>query len=70
MDIYALIVPATLLLLILEILYNYFKKDSKLYSFQDTISNLGTGIGNQCVNIAVVFFIIDKLYPWVQQFAP
>jgi alkylglycerol monooxygenase len=70
MDIYALIIPATLLLLILEILYDYFKKDSQLYSFQDTISNLGTGIGNQCINIAVLFFIVDKFYPWVQQFAP
>jgi hypothetical protein len=27
--------------LILEILYDYFKKDSQLYNFQDTISNLG-----------------------------
>lgn len=70
MDIYALIIPATLLLLIIEILYDYFKKDSDLYNFQDTISNLGTGIGNQCINIAVVFFIVDKFYPWVQQFAP
>jgi len=70
MDIYALIVPATLLLLILEILYDYFKKDSKLYNFQDTFSNLGTGIGNQCINIAVVVFIVQKFYPWVQQFAP
>jgi alkylglycerol monooxygenase len=68
MNVYAYIVPATLFLLLLEILYST-AKGLKIYSFQDTITNLGTGIGNQCINIGVVFFIL-KFYNWLFQFAP
>lgn len=68
LDVYAFIVPATVFLLFAEIVYHLFNKEKKLYAFQDTISNLGTGIGNQCINLAVIFFIVDMFYPWVYQF--
>lgn len=68
MNIYALITPLVLFLLLAEILYSHFS-GKKLYTFQDTIANLGTGIGNQCVNLAVAFFVF-KFYGWLYQFAP
>jgi len=68
MNIYALLTPLVLLLLLAEILYSHFS-GKKLYSFQDTIANLGTGIGNQCVNLAVAYFVF-KFYGFLYQFAP
>ena len=68
MNIYALITPLVLILLLVEVVVCLWKRND-YYSFQDTISNLGTGIGNQCVNLAVAFFVY-KFYTWVNQFAP
>ena len=68
MNIYAIITPLVLLLLLAEVLYSHFS-GKKLYSFQDTIANLGTGIGNQCVNLAVAYFVF-KFYGFLYQFAP
>lgn len=68
MNVYAFITPAVLLLLIAEIIFSVTQKKG-LYSFQDTMANLGTGIGNQCVNLAVAFFVY-KWYGWLFQFAP
>jgi alkylglycerol monooxygenase len=68
MNVYAYITPIVLLLLIAEILFSVIGK-KKLYTFQDTVANIGTGIGNQCVNLAVVFLVM-KWYGWLWQFAP
>jgi alkylglycerol monooxygenase len=68
MNVYAYITPIVLLLLFAEILVSLIGK-KKLYTFQDTVANIGTGIGNQCVNLAVVFLVL-KWYGWLWQFAP
>ncbi len=68
MNVYAYITPIVLLLLIAEVLVSIIGK-KKLYTFQDTVANIGTGIGNQCVNLAVVFLVM-KWYGWLWQFAP
>jgi len=68
MNVYAFITPMVLLLLFLEIIYSLKTKNDS-FSFQDTITNIGTGIGNQCVNLAVAFFVF-KWYGWLYQFAP
>ena len=68
MNVYAFITPIVVLLLIFEIVYSAVARKG-VYSFQDTIANLGTGIGNQCVNLAVAFFVY-KWYGWLYQFAP
>jgi alkylglycerol monooxygenase len=68
MNVYAYITPIVLLLLFAEILVSLIGKKG-LYTFQDTVANIGTGIGNQCVNLAVVFLVM-KWYGWLWQFAP
>lgn len=68
MNVYAFITPLVLILLIMEIFYSV-KLNKKLFSFQDTITNLGTGIGNQCVNLGVAFFVF-KWYGFLYQYAP
>ncbi len=68
MNIYAFITPLVLLLLLLEIGYSVYKQNG-IYSFQDTITNLGTGIGNQCVNLGVAFFVF-KFYGFIYQYIP
>ena len=68
MNVYAFITPIVLILLITEIIV-ILRQKKGVYSFQDTITNLGTGIGNQCINLAVVFFVF-KWYGWLYQFAP
>lgn len=68
MNIYAFIVPVVLILLIAELIIDFVGKKG-LYRFQDTITNLGTGIGNQCVNLAVAFFVY-KFYGWIYDFVP
>jgi len=68
MNVYSFITPTVVLLLIIEMIYCAKTKNGK-YSFQDTITNLGTGIGNQCVNLAVAFFVY-KWYGWLHDLAP
>ena len=68
MNVYAFITPIVVLLLVMEILYSVFSKNGN-YPFQDTITNLGTGIGNQCINLGVAFFVYS-FYGWLYQFAP
>ncbi len=68
MNVYTFITPIVLILLIAEVIYCVRVKNG-LYNFQDTITNLATGIGNQCVNLAVAFFVF-KWYGWLYQFAP
>jgi sterol desaturase/sphingolipid hydroxylase (fatty acid hydroxylase superfamily) len=68
MNVYAFITPIVVALLLFEIIYSVWARKG-VYGFQDTITNLGTGIGNQCVNLAVAFFVF-KWYGWLYQFAP
>lgn len=68
MNVYSFISPIVLILLIAEIIYTV-KSGKKYYNFQDTITNLGTGIGNQCVNVAVAFFVF-KWYGWLYEHIP
>lgn len=68
MNVYAFITPIVVALLLFEIVYSAITRKG-VYTFQDTITNLGTGIGNQCVNLAVAFFVY-KWYGWLYQFAP
>ncbi len=68
MNIYAFITPLVLVLLLAEILV-CLRRGNGYYNFQDTVTNLGTGIGNQCVNLAVALFVF-KFYGWLYQFAP
>ncbi|HLP36175.1 sterol desaturase family protein [Lacibacter sp.] len=63
MNVYALLSPLAILLLLLEIVY-CVKKKNGYYSFQDTVANLATGIGNQCINLAVLFFVYH-FYGWL-----
>jgi alkylglycerol monooxygenase len=63
MNVYALLSPLAILLLLLEIVY-CVKKKNGYYSFQDTVANLATGIGNQCINLAVLFFVFH-FYGWL-----
>ncbi|MBL7946265.1 MAG: sterol desaturase family protein [Flavobacteriales bacterium] len=68
MNVYAFITPLVIVLLLLEIVYSTVARKG-VYDFQDTITNLGTGIGNQCINLAVAFFVYTW-YGWLYQFAP
>jgi len=68
MNVYVFLTPAVLILLLSEIIVN-LKFQKGLYDFQDTVANIGTGIGNQCINLAVAFFVY-KFYGWLFQFAP
>ncbi len=68
MNIYAFITPIVLFFLVLEIVVCLRKKNG-FYNFQDTITNLATGIGNQCVNIAVAFFVY-KFYGFIYAHIP
>ena len=53
---YAFVTPIAILLLIIEISYNFFAKKG-YYSFQEGVANLGTAIGNQTVNLLVAVLI-------------
>jgi len=68
MNVYAFITPIVVLLLIMEIIYCVYNKNGK-YPFQDTITNLGTGIGNQCINLGVAFFVY-KWYGYLYSITP
>lgn len=68
MNVYAYITPIVLLLLVAEIIVSLVGKKG-LYTFQDTVANIGTGIGNQCVNLAVVVLVM-KWYGWLYDLTP
>lgn len=56
-NIYSWITPIVVVLILMEVLYCYFQK-KQFIRFQDAIANLGTGIGNQCVNLLVAFVVV------------
>lgn len=51
-NVYAVVTPFVLLLIVAEIAYCLWRKNG-YYEFQDSIASLGTAIINQCVNVAV-----------------
>ncbi|GAA4832279.1 sterol desaturase family protein [Algivirga pacifica] len=62
-NVYIISAPIIIGLLILEIVYCLWKGNG-YYQFQDTVANIGTAIGNQCVNL-VVAAIILKTFEWL-----
>lgn len=68
MNVYTYITPIVVLLLLLEVLITV-RIQKKKYPFQDSMTNLGTGIGNQCINLAVAFFVY-KWYGFLYELTP
>lgn len=62
-NLYALVAPVVLLLVLAEFLY-CLKKKNGYYSFQDSLIGLGTAIIAQCVNVAVAVAVI-QIYGWI-----
>lgn len=62
-NVYAILTIPILLLVLSEFIYCLIKRNG-MYTFQDSISSLGTAIINQCTNVAValVFF---PAYSWI-----
>ncbi len=56
-NIWAFVTPIALALLIGELLYSVGRKKG-YFTFQETITNLGTAIANQTVNLLVLVFIL------------
>ena len=56
-NIYSLLAPIAIGLLVLELVFN-FVFNKKAFNFEDTISNLGTGIVNQFMNLFVLFLVM------------
>lgn len=56
-NVYSWISPLVVSMIVLEIVYNRFRKKDYI-PFADAITNLGTGIGNQCMNLLVAFIVI------------
>ncbi len=54
MNVYAVVTPFVLLLILGEIAWCVWRKNG-YYEFQDSIASLGTAIINQCVNVLVAF---------------
>lgn len=62
-NIYAILGPLVLALVVIEFCYCLYKKNG-FYDFQDSMSSLGTAIINQCMNVLVAF-IIMKGFSWL-----
>ncbi|MFO0595610.1 MAG: sterol desaturase family protein [Myxococcaceae bacterium] len=60
MNVYAVVTPFVLLLIIAEIAWCLWRKNG-YYEFQDSIASLGTAIINQCVNVLVAFLWMPVL---------
>jgi sterol desaturase/sphingolipid hydroxylase (fatty acid hydroxylase superfamily) len=63
-NIYAIVAPAVLALVLFEFIYCLVKKNG-YYSFQDSLIGMGTMIVAQCVNVAVsvgVFVVYGMIY--------
>ncbi len=64
-NIYALITPIVLIMLGMEIAYNYFSKSNQM-PFQDSVTNIGTAIGNQLTNLMVMFTVYFT-FGWIHE---
>lgn len=67
-NVYAIVTPFVLLLILAEIAWCVWKKNG-YYEFQDSVASLGTAIINQCVNVGVSFLWLPVL-AWVYARAP
>ncbi len=65
-NVYSYLVPIAIGMIVLETLYCFFAKKNFI-SFADAITNIGTAIGNQCVNLLVAYVVIVS-FEWVYQF--
>jgi sterol desaturase/sphingolipid hydroxylase (fatty acid hydroxylase superfamily) len=61
-NIYLIIAPIALVLLVLEIVYCVYKKN-EIYTFQECFTNISTGVGNQLVNLVVMGFVFSLYQP-------
>ena len=67
-NVYALLTIPILTLVLAEFIYCSIKKNG-MYTFQDSISSLGTAILNQCTNVVVALMFFPT-YSWInEQFA-
>ncbi len=64
-NVYAILTIPVLVLVMGEFLYCVIKKNG-MYTFQDSISSLGTAILNQCTNV-VVALVFFPAYSWLNQ---
>ncbi len=65
-NVYSFITPIVIVLIAMEVLYCKLTKKDYI-NFQDAMANLGTAIGNQSMNLFVVFFVVTT-YGWLYQF--
>ncbi len=66
LNIYTYLTPIAIFLIILEVMYCLAAKKNYI-TFSQAITNLGTAIGNQCVNLGVAYLVItvfSKIYEY------
>ena len=56
-NIYSLLTPIAILMIVIETAYVLIKKKEYI-SFFEAVTNMGTAIGNQCVNLGVAFLVV------------
>src|SRR5690606_10134230 len=64
-NVYAILTIPILLLVLSEFIYCLIKKNG-MYTFQDSISSLGTAIMNQCTNVVVALMFFPT-YSWLNE---
>lgn len=65
-NVYSYLTPIAITLLVLEMAYCYFSKKNYI-TFSEAVTNLGTAIGNQCMNLLVAFLVVTT-FGWLYQF--
>lgn len=65
-NVYSFLTPIAVILILMETFYCYFAKKDYM-SFSESITNLGTAIGNQCVNLGVAFLVV-LTFSWIYQY--
>ena len=68
-NIYAVLTPIAISLVIFEMLYCWLAKKN-YYSFQDAVSSFATAIGNQIVNLAVAALVMKSYGYLYHNFSP
>ena len=66
LNIYSILAPIALVLLVVEMAYCLVQKNG-IYTFQESFTNISTGMGNQLINLlvmALVFSLYEPLYSW------
>lgn len=65
-NVYSFITPIVVVLILLEMVYCFATKKDYI-KFSDAITNLGTALGNQCVNLFVAYLVVEG-FGWLYQF--